>query len=66
MSESVACCLEYLDNKGTQQTRLFIQMIDYFFNCLNARSPLMATWKRKAGHHIDMPRMNVSRYISHT
>lgn len=47
MSESVACALEYLDNDGTQQTRLFIRMIDKFFDCLNAKGPLMAKLKRK-------------------
>ena len=45
----MACCLECLDSKGTQQTWLFIRMIDYFFDCSNVKSPLMArsTWKRK-------------------
>lgn len=47
MSESVACCLEFLNNEGTQQTRLFIRMIDQFFDCLNVKSPLMAKCKRK-------------------
>ena len=47
MSESVACALEYLDNDGTQQTRLFIRMIDKFFDCLNAKGPLMSKLKRK-------------------
>ena len=48
MSESVACGLEYLDNDGTQQTRLFIRMIDKFFDCLNSKGPKMAMLKRKA------------------
>ena len=47
MSESVACALEYLNPDATQQTRLFIRMIDKFFDCLNAKGPLMAKLKRK-------------------
>ena len=47
MSESVASALEYLDNDATQQTRLFIRMIDKFFDCLNAKGPQMAKLKRK-------------------
>ena len=43
----MACALEYLDNEGTQQTRLFIRMIDHFFDCLNVKSELMASLKRK-------------------
>ena len=31
MSESVACALEVLDGDSTQQTRVFIRMIDRFF-----------------------------------
>jgi len=47
MSESVACALEFMDNDNTQQTRLFIRMVDRFFDYLNVKSPLMAQWKRK-------------------
>ena len=47
MSESVASALEFLDNDNTQQTRLFIRMVDRFFDCLNVKGPLMAQWKRK-------------------
>ena len=47
MSESVACALEYLNPDATRQTRLFIRMIDKFFDCLNAKGPLMAKLKRK-------------------
>ena len=42
LSESVASALEYLDNNATQQTRLFIRMIDKFFDCLNTKGPQMA------------------------
>ena len=44
---SVACALEFIDNDATQQTRLFIRMINKFFDCLNAKGPLMARLKRK-------------------
>ena len=47
MSESVACALEFMDNDNTQQTLLFIKMVDRFFDYLNVKSPLMAQWKRK-------------------
>ena len=47
MSESVASALEFLDNDATQETRLFIRMIDKFFDCLNAKGPQMAKLKRK-------------------
>ncbi len=35
MSESVACALQMINSDGTQQTRLFIRMIDKFFDLLN-------------------------------
>ena len=44
MSESVASALEYLDNDATQQTHLFIQMIDKIFEC---KGPQVAKLKRK-------------------
>ena len=47
MSESVASALQYLDNDNTQQTRLFIRMINKFFDCLNGKGPQMAKLKRK-------------------
>ena len=47
MSESVACALEFLDNDPTKQTRLFIRMMDHFFDYLNVRSPLAHQLKRK-------------------
>ena len=43
----MACALEYLDIDATQQTRLFIRMMDKFFDCLNGKGPLMAKLKRK-------------------
>ena len=30
----MACALEYIDRDGSQQTRLFIRMVDTFFDCL--------------------------------
>ena len=47
MSESVACMLEYMDNEKTKQTRLFIRMIDHFFDYMNVKSPLLSQMKRK-------------------
>ena len=47
MSESVASALEYIDADATQQTRLFIHMVDKFFDCLNAKGPQMAKLKQK-------------------
>ena len=45
MSESVASALEYIDMDATQQTRLFIHMVDKFFDCLNAKGPQIAKLK---------------------
>ena len=47
MSESVACALEMLDNENTKETRMFIRMIDIFFDCLNVRGPKMGLLKNK-------------------
>ena len=46
MSESVASALEFVDNDATQQTRLFIRMINKFFDCLNGKGPQQAKLKR--------------------
>ena len=48
MSESVASALQFIDNDGTEQTRLFIRTIDKFFDCMNVKGPQMAKLKRKA------------------
>lgn len=47
MSESVACALQMINSDGTQQTRLFIRMIDKFFDLLNVKGPLIGKLKRK-------------------
>jgi hypothetical protein len=47
MSESVASALEFLDNDNTRETRLFIRMVDRFFDYLNVRSPLAHQLQRK-------------------
>ena len=44
MSETVACGLEMLNRDMTRETRLFIRMMDKFFDCLNVKGPLL---KRK-------------------
>ena len=46
MSESVASALEFIDSDATQQTRLFIRMVNIFFDCLNVKGPQMAKLKR--------------------
>ena len=46
MSESVACALEFMDD-STQQTRVFIRMVDKFFDYLNVKGPKMDLLKRK-------------------
>ena len=47
MSESVACALEILNREDTRETRLFIRMVDKFFDCLNVKGPKIALLKRK-------------------
>lgn len=47
MSESIASAWQYLDNDKMQQTRLFICMVDRFFDSLNVRNPLIAQVKQK-------------------
>ena len=47
MSESVASALQILNNKGTRETRVFIRMIDTFFDYLNVKSPKLGQLKRK-------------------
>ena len=45
MSESVASALQYLGDDRTIQTRVFIRMIDRFFDCLNVKSSMLADLK---------------------
>ena len=47
MSESVASALQMINEAGTRETRVFIRMIDKFFDCLNVKSPLLYKLKRK-------------------
>ena len=47
MSESVASALQFVDSDATEQTRLFIWMMDKFFDLLNVKGPQMAKLKRK-------------------
>lgn len=47
MSETVASALELMDKDNTQQTRLFIRMVNKFFDCLNVKSPLLGQIKNK-------------------
>ena len=47
MSESVASGLEYMNRDGTEQTRLFIRIVDQFFDYLNVKNSKLCDWKRK-------------------
>ena len=47
MSSTVADALVYLDNPETTETRLFIRLIDQFFDCLNVTNKLEGVLKRK-------------------
>ncbi len=49
MSESVASALlqQVINSDGTQQIRLFMRMIDKFFDLLNVKGPLIGKLKRK-------------------
>ena len=48
MSEKVASGLEVINKEKTTQTRLFIRMINKFFDCLNGRSFLEGELKMNA------------------
>ena len=43
----MASALQLLDNDTTQQTRLFIRMMDKFFDLLNVKGPQIGKLKRK-------------------
>ena len=43
----MASALEFLDNDNTKETRLFIRMMNNFFDYMNVRSPLAHQLKRK-------------------
>lgn len=47
MSSTVADALTYEDNNETTETRVFIRLVDEFFDCLNGRNVLEGTMKRK-------------------
>lgn len=47
MSETVASTLQLLNSEGTRETRVFIRMIDKFFDCLNVKGPIVYKLKRK-------------------
>ena len=56
MSETVACGLQMLNEENTRETRIFIRMMDKFFDCLNVKGPMMGILKRKE---------NLNPYSSH-
>lgn len=47
MSESVASALQLLRDEGTRETRVFIRVIDRFFDFLNVKSTVLWELKRK-------------------
>ena len=47
LSDTVANALTFLDNDATRETRLFIRLMDIFFDCLNVKSPIEGKLKRK-------------------
>ena len=47
MSESVASALQCIDPDGTEQTRLFIRMINNLFDCMNVKGPQVAKVRQK-------------------
>ena len=50
MNLSVASVLFYIDPDGTEQTRLFIRMIDKFFDYnMNVKDPQVATLGQTKG-----------------
>lgn len=49
LSETVASALQLLDEEKTRETRLFIRMMDTFFDAMNVKNPLEGKHKRKDG-----------------
>ena len=49
MSETVASALQLLDEEKMRETRLFVGMMDTFFDAMNVKNPLEGKHKRKDG-----------------
>lgn len=47
MSETVASALQFVNEEQTRETRVFIRMIDKFFDVLNVKNPVEGQHKRK-------------------
>ena len=47
MSSTMADALTFYDQDETTETRVFIRMIDQFFDCMNVRSKLEGKLRRK-------------------
>ena len=47
MSETIASALRILRPDETRETRLFIRVINQFFDCLNVTCPKMGVLQRK-------------------
>ena len=51
LSETVTSALQVLNRDDTVETRHFIRMMDYFFDCLNVKSPRQGILERKEYCH---------------
>ena len=58
-SETVASALQIVDEENTSSTRLFIRMIDMWFDALNEKNRLKGQLKRK---DFRLPYINSSDY----
>jgi len=54
MSETVASGLQMLDEENTRATRLFIRMIDMFFDALNVKNTVEGKVKRKHSENLTL------------
>ena len=43
----MASALQFVNEEQTRETRLFIRMIDKFFDALNVKNPVESQYKRK-------------------
>lgn len=65
MSETVALALQLLDEERSRETRLFIRMMDLFFDAVNVRNPVEGHHKRKPSRlHTAVLQMKASKVNS--
>lgn len=64
MSKTVASALQMLRPDETRETRVFIRMINQFFDRLNVKSPKMGVLhKRIIVYLTQVPVITISRYL---